>query len=257
MPQPFFLFICCAFLLITPSKGFAWSFTEDFNAGYYWKSLPVSFGKFVTNPSDGALLAQLTDQAQQEWENAVGREIWSMPGGYVVGAGSGNHIRWSNNFAAETGYDPNTTLAVTVRYSSGTYFSKVEIILNGDNSALRSNSQGMLKKTILHELGHTIGLDHSQQYSIMGANLSGVSSLQWDDSQGANAAIDEHLYRQQIGYVSPLASDSGNNTFAACGSVVLASSDSEGPGPGGSFILSLGLGLIFALFSRRKAANFA
>lgn len=256
MAKKILLFFCCVFALVKPSIGFAWAFTEDFTQGFYWGSLPIKFGKFVSDPNDGPLLAQLTEEAQQEWENAVGREIWSTNGSYVVGKASGNHIRWSKNFAAETGYDPNTTLAVTVRHSSGTYFAKVEIILNGENDALRANSQGMLRKTILHELGHTIGLDHSQQLSIMGASLSGVSSLTFDDSEGANAAIDEHLYRQSVGYVSPLASQSSNNTFAACGSVVLkvASDDSDNDDHG-SFILSLFAGLIFAVFTKRLGAR--
>ena len=251
MPKQFSLLICCAFWLLKPCIGFAWSFTEDFNRGYYWRSFPFSFEKFVTNSSDGPLLAQLTEQAQQEWENAVGKEIWSTTPGYNVGGASGNHIRWSNNFAAETGYDPNTTLAVTIRYSSGTYFNQVVIVLNGENNALRSNSQGMLKKTILHELGHTIGLDHSQQYSIMGASVSSVSALTWDDSQGANAAIDEHLYRQQIGYSAPL-SESGNETFAACGSVALTQGDDDDFGGRFGFVLTLLLGVILA-----RAAKFA
>jgi len=142
-------------------------------------------------------------------------------------------------------------LAVTIRYSSGTYFSQVVVVLNGENNALRSNSQGMLKKTILHELGHTIGLDHSQQYSIMGASLSGVSTLTWDDSQGANAAINEHLYRQQIGYSAPL-SESSNETIAACGSVALNQHDDDDFGGRYAFVFSLLIGMVLM-----RAAKFA
>ncbi len=254
MAKFFLLVLCCVFSL-APGKGFAWSFTEDFKQGFYWGSFPISFGKFATSAGDGALLAQLTEEAQQEWENAVGREIWAMTPGYVLGNGSGNHIRWSNNFGAETGYDPSTTLAVTVRYSSGTYFAKVEIILNGGNSDLRNNLHGMLKKTILHELGHTIGLDHSQQYSIMAAGLGGVApSLTQDDYAGANAAIDEHHYRQSIGYVSPLAAESSNNTFAACGSVALVSAIDSDDDSDGNFVTSLILGLLLAVAVTRFKA---
>lgn len=258
MPKYFFLFVCCVFTLLKPCIGFAWAFTEDFKQGFYWGSLPISFAKFATNSSEGELLSRLTNEAQQEWEDIVGREIWSMSPGYSTGPGNGNHIRWSNNFAAETGYDPGTTLAVTVRYSSGTYFSKVIIILNGENNALRSNSQNMLKKTILHELGHTIGLDHSQQYSIMGSNLSGVSALTFDDGQGSNAAVDENLYRQQIGYVSPLASSSDDKSFAACGSVALIGSNSDDDlGSGSGFIMSLILGVMLSLAVAYKPAKTA
>jgi hypothetical protein len=247
MAKTFFLFSCCVFAMLRPNIAWSWSFTEDFRQGFYWSSFPINFGKFVTSVADGELLAQITEQAQQEWEDAVGREIWNMSPGYIIGNGSGNHIRWSNNIGGETGYDPSTTLAVTVRYNSGTYFSKVEIILNGANNELRSNHQNMLKKTILHELGHTIGLDHSQQYSIMGPGLSGVQSLTADDYQGANAAINEHLYRQSIGYVSPLSSaESSNNTFAACGSVALLGNDSD-QGPFSGFGPSLLIGLMASL----------
>ncbi len=257
MPNSFFIFVCCAFTLLRPCIGFAWAFTEDFKQGYYWGSVPVALGKFATSPSDGDLLSRLTQEAQQEWEDQAGRELWSVSPGYSTNGPSGNHIRWSNDFAAETGYDPATTLAVTVRHSTGTFFSKVEIILNGGNNALRSNSQNMLKKTILHELGHTFGLDHSQQYSIMGASLSGVSALTFDDSQGINAVVDETLYRQQIGYVSPLASSSENKTFAACGSVALVGSNNSDDDQSGmsNFALSLAFGILLSMMAVSKRQN--
>jgi hypothetical protein len=228
----------------------AYEFTVDFNNGFYWASFPIGVNKFVTNPSDGPELAQLVGESENAWEGAVGRELWNFNSGWIVSnAFSGNYIRWSDNFGAETGYDPTQTLAITIRYTSGAYMTRTEVILNGNMTSLRNNENGLLAKTILHEMGHTIGLDHSlEAWAIMGAYASSVSSLQWDDVQGATAVIDETLYRQQIGYISPLASSTTTEEYGTCGSVnLLSADDSGGPkGPGG-FGISLVLGLLLSI----------
>lgn len=235
----------------------AYNFTVDFNNGFYWASLPIGMNKFVTHPSDGPELSQLVAQSENAWEGAVGRELWSFNSGWIVTSTfSGNYIRWSDNFGAETGYDPNQTLAITIRYTRGTHMTRTEIILNGNMSSLRNNEGGLLDKTILHEMGHTIGLDHSFQPAIMGAFASNISELQWDDVQGANAVIDETLFRQATGYISPLATSTTTEEFSTCGSVSFVNKDDSGSGGGpGSFGTSLILGLllsVMAAIARRR-----
>lgn len=235
----------------------AYKFTVDFTNGFYWPSFPIGINKLVTNPADGSELARLVGQSENAWEDAVNRELWSFnPGWIVTTAFSGNYIRWSESFGAETGYDPNQTLAITIRYTNGPFMTRTEIILNGQNSALRNNQNGLLYKTILHEMGHTIGLDHSFEPAIMGAFASSVNSLQFDDVEGANAVVDETLYRQQIGYISPLsASGSSTEEYGTCGSVNLLSADNgQGP-PGGGFVISLLFGLLLSLISTKVNKN--
>ena len=243
-------------LLVSEAKGY--QFTEDFNSGFYWQSLPVGFEKFAADSSDGNLLASLTAQAEQAWENAVGTSLWSSSNGFVQkSGGSGNHIRWSFDFGNETGFDPSSTLAITIRYRSGTYLTRFEIILNGNNSALRANVNNMLYQTILHELGHVLGLDHSSfSNAVMAANLSGANNLHFDDVAGMNAVVDETLHRQATGFVSPLSTqnDNGSKNALACGTVDL---DQNGPGGGKGFMLSLFLGLVMMSVFQRKAANFS
>lgn len=227
----------------------AFQFTSDFNAGIYWPSFPIGMEKYAADSNEGTLLSSLLSRAESEWENSVAKEIWSIPSGFQLGVASGNSIRWSNNFANETGFNPSTTLAVTVRYRTGTYFSRFEIILNGENQALRANLNNSLYQTILHELGHVLGLDHSNSSgAVMYASLAGVNSLSRDDQEGAVAVLDEALRRQSIGFVSDLAvSNSNEGNALACGSVSFSGSN-DGNGPLG--------GMLTLLFSFLIAVSF-
>lgn len=230
-------------------KGFAYSYTQDYQRGIYWSSLPVQMTRFAVDSSDGALLQTIVDESVSEWESAIGKEIWQISPVQLSSNYSGNYIRWSYNFAQETGYDATRTLAVTIRYNNGTHFSQVVIILNAGIGYLRQNFGGALKKTILHELGHTVGLDHSEETAIMAATLGSIGSLQYDDIRGMNALIDDTLYKQQIGYVAPQAGGSvEENKVAACGTI--EDIGNGGSGGGNQFILSLILGLLTVIIGR-------
>ena len=194
--------------ILLSSKVHAYAFTQDFQKGFYWQSFPIQMGKFVTDPNDGALLEQLTNQAVSDWENASGKNLWNFSAVQTSSAYSGNYIRWSDNFGAETGYDPTKTLAITIRYNQGTYFQQTVIILNGSLSYLRQNWSNALKVTILHEIGHTLGLDHTTANAIMAPTLSSLTTLQSDDIQGVNAVVDETIRRQSTGYISPYSTQS-------------------------------------------------
>jgi hypothetical protein len=244
--------------ILLSTKAHSYAFTVDFNKGFYWHSFPIQMSKFVADASDGDLLEQLTNQAEQDWESAVGKNIWEINPVKVTTAYSGNYIRWSTNFGAETGYDPNSTLAITIRYNQGTYFQQTVIILNGNISYLRQNLGNSLKTTILHEIGHTLGLDHSGANAIMAASLSNLSTLQQDDIQGVNAIVDETIRRQSIGYVSPFSSTTTqkNSLVPACGTIEDLG-NGKGPGNGvGNFIGSLLIGFLgVAVANKRRKGN--
>lgn len=234
----------------------AYTFTQDFTKGYYWQSFPIKLAKFATNPNDGTQLEDLTNEAISDWESATGKDIWEESEVQTSSSYSGNYIRWSEKFGEETGYDPTKTLAITIRYNKGTFFEQTVIILNGSLSYLKQNWGNSLKTTILHEIGHTIGLDHSKESAVMAASLTSVSSLQTDDIQGANAVLDESLKRQSTGFVSPFSTSvtEKNSLVPACGTIEEVSGG-EGSGRGGSnFIGSLLIGLLAGvLASKRKS----
>lgn len=233
----------------------AYTFTQDFMKGFYWQSFPIQMNKFATDPNDGAMLEELTNQAVQNWENASGKNLWDFTAVQTSSSYSGNYIRWSDNFGAETGYDPAKTLAITIRYNQGTYFQQTVIILNGSLSYLRQNWGNALRTTILHEIGHTLGLDHSSANSVMAANLSSLTALQPDDIQGVNAVVDETIKRQSTGYISPYSATSTEekSLLPTCGTV---EDSGNGPGPKNgaiNFMISGFIGFLgIALANKRK-----
>ena len=247
----FYFLIVVSSLLSTESR--AYRFTSDFINGFYYQRFPVGMKIFVSDQSRGQLLSQLVSQAVDQWESVIGKEVWSIPQSYVVGGHSGNNIRWASNFASETGFDPSSTLAVTTRRTSGTYIGQVEVVLNAEFPGMLNNSGQILYRTILHELGHVIGLDHSEVAQVvMASSLTSATSPRNDDSLGANAVVDEALRRQSIGFVSELSASEEKTSAVACGSVDLGGGDGGGL-PNTLLSLFLGLSLIF--FSRRRGSR--
>ncbi len=205
------IFIFC----ITTS---AWSYriTSDFQNGFYWSSLPISIMVVENDPTRKATLESLGRAAIQDWQSNTGLSLWDF-----LGTGSKNIIRWSTNFAAETRMDPNSVLAVAIRYTNGPYFAHTEIVINGGH-ALNQN-QTYLRTTLTHELGHTMGLDHSEvSEAIMAPTLQmWYTGLNSDDLYGMQDVYSQTNQRQVTRYVSPLAytSDKSQPQPLSCGTV--------------------------------------
>jgi hypothetical protein len=247
--------------LLISSEVQAYSFTVDYNQGLYWQNFPIPMQVIVANGADGAQLQSFTEDTQQEWEDSIGVVVWDINPSFQVSSNpTGNNVRWSFNFAAETGYDPVNTLAVAVRYNQGTYIVKTEIILNGELIELRNNINGLLYKTLLHEFGHTVGLDHSTNTAMMQATLNNLSTLQADDVAGFGAVISDTKNRQATGFVGNLGGNGSQSnakeTVAGCGMIEVVNSSGPGSGgPGSGLILSFILGLVLTRLPTKVASK--
>ncbi len=195
----------------------AWGYklTQDFINGFYWASLPINITVVDSNSSRKSLIERLARQSVQEWESRSGLNLWDL-----TSAASTNIIRWSDNFAAETNMDANSVLAVAIRYTNGPYFGKTEIVINGSNTY--NNNEKDLYTTLTHELGHTMGLDHSDvPWAVMAPSLQlNYLGLQSDDIDGMKEAYAQTSNRQLTGYVSPLSyQNSSSQQPLSCGTV--------------------------------------
>ncbi len=233
-----------AFLMTGPAWGY--NLTQDFVNGFYWATLPVKFVIVESDSSRKALLTQFVNSAMKQWEEETGFSLWDLGTG-----SSSNIIRWSTNFGAETRMDPSTVLAVAIRYTNGPYFARSEIIINGGHSAFNSPYPAInnmnLGTTLIHELGHTIGLDHSENMqAVMAPNLQyPFNGLHEDDLNGMREAVTTTETRQRERYVSPLASTrSGKSAQGlSCASTIPAGSTGGG-------LTSLMVGILIPLIKK-------
>ena len=211
-------------IIIFSLTSTAWGFrlTSDFTNGFYWSTLPINITVVEADPARKSMIEDLAKTAIDEWQTRSGLSLWDY-----TGAGTKNIIRWSTNFANETRMDPQSTLAVAIRYTKGPYFARTEIVVNGGH--ILNQDQANLRTTLTHELGHTMGLDHSDVGdAVMAPTLQAwYSGLHSDDVEGVQAAQAEMVHRQVTGYVSPLAYENQESGQPlSCGTVGPASTTS-------------------------------
>jgi len=246
------LIVFC-FTLLVWQNAMAYRLTEDFSKGFYWSAFPVNFIVMDTDANRMQMITNLARNAVQEWESAITEGLWNVTSQQGAPSSNRNIIRWSTNFAKETGLSESSTLAVAIRYTRGPYIARAEIIING-NHAMNSFEE-QLNTVLVHELGHILGLDHSENgQAVMAPTLQvPYYGLHWDDQMGMDYTVNETKRRQLIGFVSPLASsgETSEESPLSCGTVDM-SGGASGGGNGSNPIFSLGLGLLLALLALKS-----
>lgn len=235
------------FLAFVTIPAWGYNFTKDFINGFYWHNLPINITITEGNSSRKAMLQQLAKQAIGEWESRTGLSIWN----FKSTGGTSNIIRWSTKFAAETNMDATSVLAVAIRYTEGPYFARTEIVINGNHPDIKASNSNILT-TLTHELGHTIGLDHSDDWNaVMAPTLQEpYYGLDNDDISGMTEAHETTIHRQVTKYVSPLASEKTESSSSplSCGTVQAAGTGM--PATTGNGLVSLTLGMLIGFIRK-------
>jgi len=240
------MLIRCFLFYFISFSAWGYQLTQDFVNGFYWASLPVKFIISENDPVRKSFLKKLSETAIKEWEKETGFSIWDLSL-----EGSTNIIRWSTNFSSETRMDPESVLAVAIRYTNGPYIAKSEIIINGSHPAFNTPYSSVnnmnLSTTLVHELGHTMGLDHSEnELAVMAPNLQyPYNGLHSDDLAGMIDVYEQTEYRQITRYVSPLAykPEKKSTQPFSCGTTTAQHGGTQG-------VLSLVSGVVVAFIRR-------
>lgn len=185
--------------LFLQHHSLAYQFTDDLQKGSFWRTFPIALKlQIAATDSRRDVTETALIEAIDEWQRHSEIQLWDYQDANSNPKTS-NVVRWSNNFQKETGYSAYSTMAITIRYSTPPLLQRTEIIINGEYPGL--NDQDDLKRILIHELGHTIGLDHSAEfgsmmYSTLALGGNGPRVLAEDDIEGLTHVMAYHAEKQ-------------------------------------------------------------
>ena len=167
-----------SFMAAAPTPALAYRI----HGSYESSDLPVPYH---VNPSGLPFGLDMVHDAARKW--SVRREF-DFAFSYV-GTTSGRKLDGINNFYMDGGRMGGGTLGLCWRYWSGGHMSGFDIALNGNKRWSRLR----FLNTAIHEFGHAVGLEHSNDHRAV-MNASGGSGDNLDDLHADDIAGARHLY---------------------------------------------------------------
>jgi len=241
-------------ILLFASSIYGYRLNRVAEAGARWQELPVSM---TLNPTNSGLTEAETQRAinnaMTSWGTGVGQDVLeigaidkNIPSASGMDPDAVNAMVFSKNFMADTGFDADTTVAVGGQYGDGSLMSSAFVVFNAQKVGWGTNSTKCgtgysycddLETISLHELGHVLGLGHSEVAgAVMSASRSSKvnTTLKQDDIDGAKFLTQ---YSVAAGGSATSENDQNANrtrSSGGCGTITTGSGNNGGSGDNSS-----------------------
>jgi len=245
--------------------------------GARWRSYPVSL---QLNPANSGLPSKtvlaVIQQDMEKWNTAVGFEALavsrisdSVAAANVMDVDGINAIGFSISFKNDSnGFDPKSAVAIAGQYGDGYTMSDAFLLFNSEyvswytddtQSSIKRGYTDHLPTIALHELGHVLGLGHSEVASAIMAAVRQTkieTTLTDDDIAGARYVTGIDTTSNDAGSSTSTDNNTSSSMSGGCATITTNSSGgSNGGNISGNAAIML-LPMLALLFIRRRAAAF-
>lgn len=216
-------------IILLISNIFSYRLNNVAKSGSRWKALPIRINVNTKNADlSKTSVGNAIKKSMEEWNTKTHKNVFeykeddSIQATETIKMNGRNTITFSKNFAQDSGgFDPYTVVAVGGQFNNGEEMTDAFILFNSENiiwdseDEVNSKSSGYrddLNTIALHELGHVIGLGHSEVPEACMSTDRSVKikrTLHTDDIEGANYLLGS----------AGDASSTSNSRFAGCASI--------------------------------------